>query len=292
MKDKILDLFLDFTFVVSGCVLFGFAITGVLIPNGLSAGGITGIARILQNYMNINYSLIYYVLAMCVLVVCFITLGWKDAKKILLMSILFPSILLVLDKFDFYLLESKDLFLSAIYFGVIGGVGNGLIFKRGFSFGGTDTIAKILKKKVFLFMSLSQILLAIDAIIIIISGFTFGRNIAMYALIAQLVYVKSIDGVLYGFGSKNVKIEIISEQYMEIEEYIMKDINRGVSKYKITGSYTGEEKIKITSICSPRETMLIKNFISKEGMEAFVSVIPINSVWGRGVGFANIDDDI
>jgi len=292
MKDKIVGAFLDFTFVVSGCVLFGFAITGVLIPNGLSAGGITGIARILQNYMDINYSLIYYALALCVLVICFFTLGWKDAKKILLMSVLFPAILMVLDKFDFYLLESKDLFLSAIYFGVIGGVGNGLIFKRGFSFGGTDTLAKILKKKVFIFMSLSQILLIIDATIIIVSGITFGRNIAMYALIAQLVYIKSIDGVLYGFGSKTVKIEIISEKYSEIEDFIMKEINRGVSKYEITGSFTGEKKIKITSICSPRETMLIKSFISKEGMDAFVSVIPINSVWGNGVGFANIHDDI
>ncbi len=291
MKDKIKEVVLDLVFVISGCFIAAYAINGIMIPNGLSAGGITGIARIIQQYVPVSFSVVYYLLAMCVLIACFFTLGSKDAKRILLMSLLFPAMLLLLENVDFYLLESKDMFLSSVFYGVVGGAGTGLIYKRGFSYGGSDTIAKIINKKFLNFVSLSQILLVIDAVIIIGSGIVFGRNIALYSLVAQLVFIKSIDFIIYGFGSKNIKIEIISDRYKDIEDFAINELNRGLSRYEIIGSYTGEKKIKLTCICSPRESMLIKGFISRESIDAFVSIIPINSVWGRGVGFANIDDD-
>lgn len=291
MKDNIKKFTIDLVFLALGSALMAFSVTGILIPNGLGAGGITGIARIIQNFLPINYSLIFYALAITVLVFCWITLGWREARKIILMAILFPVVLMVFERVDFYLLEKKDMFLAAIYYGVFNGIGMGLLFKRGYSFGGTDTISKIINKKVFPFMSMSQILMFMDGIIILFSGIVYGKNVAMYALVAQLVYTKTIDFVLFGFGSQKVKIEIISDKYEEIEQYIINQITRGVSKSEIIGGYTGDRKILLSSICSPRESMLIKSFISKTDINAFVNVMPINSVWGRGAGFESLTEE-
>ncbi len=290
MKEKIRKAVIDLIFLTVGCVLMAFSVTGILIPNELSAGGITGIARILQNFIPFNYSILFYFIALTVLIISWITLGWKEARKILVMSIMYPVILFIFEHTDFYLLERKDMFLAAIYFGVLNGVGMGLLFRRGYSFGGTDTLSKIINKKVLPFVSMSQLLMFIDGIIIILSGIVYGRNVAMYALVAQLVYTKSIDAILFGFGSQKVKIEIISEAYEHIEQYIIGNINRGVSRYEITGGYTKDKRIMISSICSPRESMLIKNYISHTDSEAFVNVLPINSVWGKGAGFESLMD--
>lgn len=290
MKEKIRKVVIDLIFLTVGCVLMAFSVTGILIPNELSAGGITGIARILQNFIPFNYSILFYFIALTVLIISWITLGWKEARKILVMSIMYPVILFIFEHTDFYLLERKDMFLAAIYFGVLNGVGMGLLFRRGYSFGGTDTLSKIINKKVLPFVSMSQLLMFIDGIIIILSGIVYGRNVAMYALVAQLVYTKSIDAILFGFGSQKVKIEIISEAYEHIEQYIIGNINRGVSRYEITGGYTKDKRIMISSICSPRESMLIKNYISHTDSEAFVNVLPINSVWGKGAGFESLMD--
>lgn len=288
---NIKKVIIDFIFIILGASLMAFSVTAILLPNQLSTGGITGLSKIIQDIISVDYATIFYILAIVVLVICWITLGWHEAKKIILMTIIFPTVLMVFQHIDFYLLEKKDMFLAAIYFGVLHGIGMGLLFKRGFSFGGTDTIAKIIHKKILPFVSVSQILMFIDAIIIIFSGIIFGRNIAMYALVAQLVLTKTINFVLYGLGSQKIKIEIISTFYKDIEDYIINNIERGVSKHEIMGGYTGEKKIMISTICSPRESMLIKSFIAKTDMNAFVTVQPINSVWGKGLGFDSLVEE-
>ena len=144
--------------------------------------------RIIQGFVDIEFSILYYAFAFAILVICAILLGLKEARKILLLTILYPSILFLFEQFHFTLLEEKDLFLAAIYCGVLGGICSGLVFTRGYSFGGTDTIAKIIQKKAMPHVGLSQILLVIDACVIIGSGFLFGRNIALYALVTQVIF--------------------------------------------------------------------------------------------------------
>lgn len=97
--------------------------------------------------------------------------------------------------------------------------------------------------------------------------------------------------VLFGFGSKKVKIEIISDMNQAIETFIIHEIKRGISAYEILGGYTNETKRKIVSICSPHETMLIRQYIASVDPNAFVNVLPVISVWGKGVGFNPIIED-
>jgi uncharacterized membrane-anchored protein YitT (DUF2179 family) len=174
---------------------------------------------------------------------------------------------------------------------VFGGVCSGLIFTRGYSFGGTDTIAKIIKSKWMPHVSISKILLVIDAIIIMGSGVFFGRNIALYALVTQIIFSRVVDYVMYGFDSKVVQLEIITDKHDEAAEFILHEIGRGVSNVEITGAYTNTKRSKIITLCSPRESMLIKQFIAKEDKNAFVTVVRVETVWGSGVGFGDLLED-
>ncbi len=96
---------------------------------------------------------------------------------------------------------------------------------------------------------------------------------------------------MFGFGSKKVKIEIISDFNQEIESYILHHIKRGISAYEIVGGYSNLKRRKIVSICSPQETMLISRFIASVDPNAFVDVLPVISVWGKGIGFDSITDE-
>lgn len=281
--------FLDFVFVICGCVLVAFAITSILKPNGLVTGGITGISIILDKLFHIQYTYIYYLLSIIVLISSWILLGKREGLKIISLSITFPVILIVFQRFNFCFI-SHDLMLATIYYGIISGIGCGLILKRGFSQGGTDTIAKILHTKVFPFLGLSDILLGIDGIIIFSSIFVFNKYIGLYAIISQLILVKAVDIVLFGFDSKKVKIEIISDSHEEISNYIIYKIKRGISLYEIKGGYANLVKQKIITVCSQREAMLIKRFIASTDPDAFISVIPVISVWGKGIGFDSLAD--
>lgn len=281
---------LDMLFLLVGCALFAFAIASILKPNHLVTGGITGLSVILDKVLNIKYTYIYYVFSIIILISSRIFLGKREALKIILLSLLFPSILMLFEGLDFHFIEN-DMILASIYYGIIAGTGCGLVLKRGFSMGGSDTIAKIVHRRIFPFMSLSQILLAIDLVIIALSVFIFDRRVALYAVLTQVVFMKAVDTILFGFGSKKVKIEIISDENEVIKDYIMNTIKRGISSYEIKGGYTNISKQKITSVCSPREAILIKRFISNTDPNAFVDVLPVISVWGKGIGFDSLIEE-
>jgi uncharacterized membrane-anchored protein YitT (DUF2179 family) len=290
-KEKIRDFGVDGIFIIMGCAFGAFSTIYILIPNGLSSGGITGICRILQGPTGIDFSILYYGFAFMILIICAVLLGFNEAKKIVLLSVIYPAFLFLFEQFDINLVEGKDIILAAIYCGVFSGLCTGLVFTRGYSFGGTDTIAKIIKKKLLPHMGISKILLLIDAVVIISSGFFFGRNIAMYALITQIIFSRVVEYVMYGFETKVVQLEIITEKHQEVANYILHEIQRGVSNVAITGEYTKTERKKIVTLCSPRESMLIKQFVAREDKNAFVTVIRVETVWGAGEGFNDLIEE-
>ncbi|MCT4595540.1 MAG: YitT family protein [Anaeromicrobium sp.] len=290
MKKTVKDIVIDYLFIFIGCVLMAFAITSILKPNNLVTGGITGISIIADRVIHIKYTYVYYVLSLVVLVSSFIFLGKKDGMKIIVLSVCFPVILMILEEINIMFIEN-DLILASIYYGVISGVGCGVVLKRGFSFGGTDTIAKILHKRILPFVSMSQILLVMDTMVIATSAIVYDMNIALYAIVTQFIFVKAMDAVLFGLKAKKIKLEIISKEYEEIIGYILNKIHRGVSTYDIKGAYTDESRIKIICICSPRDVIMIKNFIAKVDPHAFLYGVSINSVWGEGADFESLLED-
>ena len=171
-----------------------------------------------------------------------------------------------------------------------GGLGVGLILKRGYSSGGTDSIGKIIHKRLYPFISISLIITTIDVLIVIASILIYDLKIALYALITQFVFLKSIEVVLYGLGTNLVKLEILSSAQGEVEDYILHTLKRGLSKHPVVGAYTSREKMKVVTVCSMRESMLIRQFIAGVDQNAFVTVIPVSSVWGLGAGFSSLND--
>lgn len=280
---------LDVFWVGIGSMIFAFSIASILKPSGLMTGGITGISILIEKLLGLNYTYVYYIQSIFILLAAFFFLGKKEALKIITMSFSFPATLIMFDKFSINFVQG-DLVLSSVYYGIIGGFGFGLILKRGYSVGGTDSLGKIIHRKLLPFVSLSQIILIIDTIIVVASAFVFDRNIALYAILTQVVFMKVVDAVMFGITPKIMKVEIISSHYQEISEYILTQLKRGTSMIEITGGYTNQKRIKLISLCSPRDLMHIKAFIASHDPNALVNVCATSAVWGKGLGFENLEE--
>ena len=291
MMQKYYRTAVDLVILVIACAVGAFSTTAVMIPGGLTSGGLTGIVRIIQSYIDIDFSVLYYVLAVAIWLVVLALLGWKEARKVLVVTILYPAVLVVFEALDFRLLEEDDIILAAIFCGVFAGVCNGLVFWRGYSFCGTESVAKIIKKKLMPHVDISKILLVLDSVIIVISAFIFGRNIALYALVTQFIASKVVDMVMYGFETKIIQMQIITSRSQEVARYVMEDIGRGVSSYDIVGEYTGQHRKQLIVLCSPRESMVIKKFLVDVDPEAFVAIMQVNTVWGEGRGFTDMEEE-
>lgn len=282
---------MDYIIVYIGCIIQAFSVVCILKPNNLIVGGITGLSLTVGKVIGINYTYIYYGICLLILFGAKIVLGMREVKKIILLSTTYPVILIFMNRIQFnFLHDTPDKILICIYYGIFMGIGTGLVLKRGFSQGSSDTVAKILHKKLFSFMEISQVLLCIDITILLISGFVFGRTAVLYAIIMQMIYSKTISTVLFGFGSSLVKVVIISRQSEKISCFMRDTINRGYSIGYVYGGRDHVKREKIISVCSLREAMLIKNFITKIDEDAFINIVPTISAWGKEDGLQNLKE--
>lgn len=280
----------DYFVVYLGCLLQAFAVTCILKPNNLVVGGFTGFSMAIGNVLHINYTIIYYTLCLLILISTWIVLGKKDALRIMLLSITYPLILMIFDKFSFNFIDNTaDKLLICIYYGIISGFGMGLILKRGFTQGSSDTLAKLIHKKALPFVSIGKILLGIDTTVLIICGFIFGRTAVLYAIIMQIVYSKTVDLVILGFDTTFVKIIILTKKPDEVTNYILNTLKRGVSTSSVIGARTNKENPKLICVCSSKELLLIKNFVATIDKDAFINAVPVLSVWGKSGDFNDLE---
>ena len=264
------------------------ATVSVMIPNGLTFGGITGIARIVQYYTGWSYSLIYYALALAIMCIVWVALGFGEVRKIILLTLTYPAMMFVLEVNNVVLLKSDDLFLVSVFCGVLLGISTGLTFKAGFSSGGSDSLAKVIKYCYLPHLGLNEITFVINALVVVASAFVFGINIALYAVIMTYVSMKAGDAIMYGFGDKIVQLDIIAGDPEALTKFIMDELGRGASSIEITGEYTGDRRKQIKILCSPRESFIIRRYLAQNDAKSFVTVTSIKSVWGSGRGFSDI----
>ncbi|MDO4711345.1 MAG: YitT family protein [Peptostreptococcaceae bacterium] len=284
------QLFLDIVGIVSGCLITAFSVSCILVPNGLSTSGITGLALVAQKFTGINYTYVYYAFSISILIAAYLLMGKRTVFKIISVSLLYPAMLVVMNRADFVFVKG-DMFLVCVYFSIFYGVGGGLVLRRGFTFGGTDTIARILNKKVFKNVSISQIMLVLDALVIILLGFVFGKEVALYALVNHVMCIFVMDYMLFGFRAKLYKVSIISANYREISEFIFKELKRGVTIHDVVGAYTNEPRKMITCICAPSQSAIIRRFLAENYPDVFMEVSPIITVYAIGNRFVRLKEE-
>lgn len=262
----------------------------IMIPCGLTSGGIPGIARMITHFVSWNYSLVYYCIVMVVLLIVFLTMGWDDVRKIIALSLAYPVIMYVMERVPFQLLTKPDPLLGAIFVGVFYGIATGVGYIDGFSSGGTDSLSRVIKFKILKHVPVSKIMMTLDGTIIVLSAFVFDRSVALYALITVFVNSKTTEMVLLGLTGTHVQVSVLTKEPEKFLSFVMNKMNRGATSYLSVGEYTKTERRMVEVICTPRESLTIKNYLADHDDSAFVTVKKLSSVWGLGRGFSNIHE--
>ena len=276
--------------MVLSCVICSIAVNWIALPNGFVVTGITGLAMTAETFTGINYALIYYGLTLAILLFTAVTLGYKEVSSILFLSILYPLVLWVLNHVQVEIILKEKL-IAVMFFGVVYGAGAGLTYRMGYSYGGTDTLSKILKQKVFKAAELKNLLLCLDAVIMLIMLSAFSLDTVAYAFVGQLLYVSCMNHVIFNLGPKLYEVEIICDQPQEIERFIIQDIHKSATIDQVTVSYSGQPKTQLDCVCTSREYVRLREFIRDGGYDCFIKVYPLTHVFGHNKDFHHLDDD-
>lgn len=275
---------LEYSMVVLGTLVMGFAFSVFLEPNDISTGGFSALAMIINTvFENIGItgiptSAIYLVLNIGLYLFALKTLGKRFAIKSLVGILSFSLGMEVFTLINFNI--TYELLISAVFGGAIMGVGVGLVVRFGGSTGGSDMIASILKHK-RRNASLGSFIIVVDLTIIALSLFVFpnGFELLPYTIVALLFCMYITDFVNEGY--KEVRAyNIITTKPKELADEIMKHLSRGCSCTTTKGMHTNSERSVVLVLISKYQKSQLRAIIREIDPEAFVYVTRVGEVMG------------
>lgn len=267
----------DYVLIVIGAFIMGFAIKNIYDPVGLVTGGVSGIAIILKDQFDVPLWMTNTALNIPLFLASIKIKGWSFIKRTLVATVSLSVSLYVIPEMPFLM---EDLFLTALFGGLISGVGAGLVFISHATTGGTDMLAALLHRYIKNY-TMVQILQVLDAAVVIAGATVFGITHALYALITIFALTKVSDDMIEGLKFSKVAF-IISEKSEEIAQVIMKELERGVTGLDATGMYSGKNKNVLFCVVAKKEIVQLKELVVGHDSQAFVIVSDAREVLGQG----------
>ncbi len=262
--------------IMAGTAIMAAAFSIFLIPNKIAAGGASGIGIIFFHLYQFPVGITVLLVNIPLFLLTWWFLGWRMVVHSLVGSFFFPLLLVLLDPLPAL---TTDLLLASVFGGIMVGIGLGLVFRFKGSTGGTSLGALLINH--FLGISSGQSLVVADLLIVFSSGFIFGPEVALFALISLLVSARVIDIVQEGFAYSKAAL-IISHEKEKIAERIMAELDRGATFMEGRGAYTGDEREMILCVLAQSQVTRLKHIVRETDPNAFVIVTNVGEVHGEG----------
>lgn len=262
--------------ITLGAGISAFSVQAFIVQSGLGGGGVGGIALLLYYKLGFPVGIVTLLLNTPLLV-----LGWKEVNRNFVLKTIYGivifSVLLDLLK-GIHPLPLDDLFLGALYGGVVGGIGSGIVFRLGGSLGGTDIVAKVLQRKFG--WAMGTTMLFSNILIITASWAILGSKIALYTLVSMFALSRTVDVIQSGIPAKAVTI--ISQKSEELVQLILTDLGRGATFLSGKGAYSDQNREVIICVVNMPELWRLKQIVHEVDPTAFLIVQNASEVVGKG----------
>ncbi len=240
--------------------------------------GVGGLGIIFNSLFKIDPSLVILVSSVILLFLSLILLGKEETKKTVIGSLLYPVFVKLTSSVGQIVdLSNTDPLLIVLFGAVISGFGLGLIFKAGFTTGGTDILNQIVSK--YFKMSMGNSMFFTDGIIILSSVLVFGWTKIMYSIISLYIISIMTDKVILGISNSKA-FYIITDHEEEVKKFVLKHLSHGVTILDAKGGFTGQNQKVIMCIIPTKEYFIAKEGIHEIDSNAFFVVTDAYEVSG------------
>jgi uncharacterized membrane-anchored protein YitT (DUF2179 family) len=270
--------------LVVGALLAAFSYSLFLVPFNITSGGVGSISIIINSFTGWNLGTLYLVMNIPLLILGYYQLGgWRFLSRTIFAVLVFSA---AVDIFTNSLPQwlnhypiNDDILLNAIYGGILGGIGGGLLYRSGATLGGTGIISRILRRRSGIPMS--QLFLYVDGVIILGGGLVFGWEIVLYGFLTLFINGLATDYTLEG-PSVVRTVTIITDQPEVVGQALIDGLHRGVSRWEITGMYTGRSHSMLMCTVYRSQVNALRRAVVAADGDAFVTIGTAHQALGEG----------
>ncbi len=247
--------------LVFGTFLLALNYNLFLVPNNLVTGGTSGIAILLKELFGLSPSIFIMASSILLIIVSYLFLGKEETKRNIIGSILYPffvSLTVPLASTLLQYLALDSMLIIVLIAGIFSGIANGIIYKTGFTTGGSDILMKILNK--YAKIPEGKAIFSVNLVIMIFGAIIFGANKFIYALIILYLNSQLIDRILIGISDSKLFF-IYTKKSEEVRKYILEDLKTGVTILEAQGGYSKEENCVLMCVVPTRDYYLFKETV-------------------------------
>ncbi len=272
--------------IILGSGLFALGFDLFLEPNGLNAGGISGLAMIMVHLTQFGTVGMFTAIANLPL---FILGGMKIGKEFFWGSLLgMASLTVLIDLFTLLPVPATEPLIAALYGGLLCGVGLGVVFAASASTGGSDIVVRLLKRK-YQNVPIGMINICFDAAVAALTGLVYwDMTLALYSGVTIFVTGQVIDAVVYRFDYSKVAL-IVTKEYDRVAREIGEKLDRGATFLHGQGVYSGNETKVVLTAVKKQQLAELKKLVVDCDPNAFIIVQEAHQVLGDGFGHYSHD---
>ena len=174
-------------------------------------------------------------------------------------------------------LAQRDLFLCAIFGGVVSGLGSGLTARFGGAMDGLDVLGIIFAKRIGL--SLGTFVMVYNVLLYVICGIIMNSWILpLYSIVAYAAASKTIDFCVEGFDRSKAAF-IITTKPKEVCAALSEIFHDGITMLPAKGYYSGSDKTMIYFVVNRFQISRMKNTVHARDPHAYISICEIADIF-------------
>lgn len=284
-RKKLIKQLVDIPYLIIAGIVYSVAYNMFLVPGGVFTGGIGGLATVWNVLYGFKTGITIFLLNIPLIVGLMIVYGIKSSIKSIIgigTGSLFVYIAEITNIFPpAFSNPGENKLLYAVFGGITLGVAIGLFFSRGYTTGGTDIIALLLKP-VFRNLSTSKLILITDVVTIVYAAIaTKDWLTVLYSFVCVFMSTGVLGIVTSGFDKGNV-VYVFSSDNEKIADEISTRMSRGVTILDGMGWYTKNPEKIILCVVKKSELFQIKLLVKTIDPNAFLVVSESTETIGRG----------
>ena len=170
-------------------------------------------------------------------------------------------------------LAGTDLFLCALFGGIISGIGSGLAIRYGGAMDGIEVVAVVFAKK--LGISVGTFVLIYNVGLYIVCGIVMGSWILpLYSIVTYAAGSKTVDFIVDGLDSAKAAM-IITTRPDQIGQAISEEFGTGLTILDAHGYYSNSSKTVLYVVVNRFQIVRLKTIVKGMDSNAYMAISPV-----------------
>ena len=275
--------------MTAGMAVAALAVNYFLVPGKLIVGSISGLSIVLSGIfemigMPVKVSTVIIIINAVLLILAYLLIDKEFGIKTVYTAMILGPLMEMWEKI---LPTSKlltdgtsvmgDVWLDLCCFVLLLSASQAILFHINASTGGLDILAKIVNKYLHFDIGAS---ISVAGAIICCSAFAINP----FRMVVVGLIGTWINGIVVDYFTASInkrkRVCIISSSHEILRKYIIEELDRGCSLYKVTGGYSGKENIEIQALLTQDEFSSLMDYMKKNDIHGFITAGNVSEIYG------------